>query len=138
MFYIYVMKITWNDISSHLALSDMLDKEPDSRYKEIIDFLQYWIPSIIQDTKVTINDMYSYIYDSKTKVLLIDYDNIWSVFHSKYGMEYYDIQSLITGYVVSTHNIEVKHTFEFCDVNQVMEVVCTHNIEVKHTEFSLN
>jgi hypothetical protein len=50
--------------------------------------------------------MYSYIYDSKTKVLLIDYDNIWSVFHSKYGMEYYDIQSLITGYAVSTHNIE--------------------------------
>jgi hypothetical protein len=104
------MKITWNDISSHLVLSDMLDKEPVSRYKEIYDHLKYWIPSIVQDTKVTINDMYSYIYDSKTKVLLIDYDNIWSVFESKYGMEYDDIQTLIIGYVVSTHNIEVKHT----------------------------
>ncbi len=110
MFYIYVMKITWNDISSHLALSDMLDKEPDSRYKEIIDFLQYWIPSIIPDTRITINNKYSYYYDSKTKYLYIDYMNIWSVFESKSDMEYVDIQTLITGYVVSTHNIEVKHT----------------------------
>jgi hypothetical protein len=104
------MKITWNDISSHLALSDMLDKEPDSRYKEIIDFLQYWIPSIIPDTRITINNKYSYYYDSKTKYLYIDYMNIWSVFESKSDMEYVDIQTLITGYVVSTHNIEVKHT----------------------------
>jgi hypothetical protein len=104
------MKITWNDISSHLALSDMLDKEPDSRYKEIYDLLKYWIPSIVQDTLVTINGADSYQYDSKNKDLWIDYDNIWSVFKSKYDMKYYDIQALITGYAVSTHNIEVKHT----------------------------
>jgi hypothetical protein len=104
------MKITWNDISSHLALSDMLDKEPDSRYKEIFDFLQYWIPSVVQDTKVTINNEYSYYYNSKTKCLWIDYDNIWSVFKSIYGVEYDDIQALITGYAISTHNIEVKNT----------------------------
>ena len=105
------MKITWNDISSHLVLSDMLDKEPVSRYKEIYDHLKYWIPSIIQDRSVTINNKYSYYYGSKTKYLYIDYTNIWSVFESKYDMEYSDIQTLITGYVVSIHNIEVKHTY---------------------------
>ena len=106
------MKITWNDISSHLALSDMLDKEPDSRYKEIYDLLKYWIPSIVQDTLVTINDKYSYIYDPKNKNLWIDYDNIWYVFVSEYGMESSDIQALITEYAVSTHNIEVEHTYK--------------------------
>ncbi len=125
------MKITWNDISSHLVLSDMLDKELDSRYKEIFDLLQYWIPSIIQDTKVTINNKYSYYYNSKNKYLCIDYKNIWSVFESKYDMEYSDIQSLIIGYVVSTHNIEVKHTKEYIAI-QLVPVVSTHNIEVNH------
>jgi hypothetical protein len=104
------MKITWNDISSHLALSDMLDKEPDSRYKEIHSFLQYWIPSIIPDTKVTINNKYSYYYNSKNKDLWIDYKNIWSVFESKYDMVYDDIQVLITWYAMRTHNIEVNNT----------------------------
>ena len=132
------MKIAWDDISSNIVYSKLTGVEPNPIFKEIHSFLQYWIPSIIPDTLVTINSADSYQYDSKNKDLWIDYDNIWSVFHSKYGMVYSDIQTLITGYVVSTHNIEVKHTFEFCDVNQVMEVVCTHNIEVKHTEFSLN
>jgi hypothetical protein len=129
------MKITWNDISSHLALSDMLDKEPDSRYKEIYDHLKYWIPSIVQDTKVTINNEYSYYYNSKNKYLSIDYKNIWSVFQFKYDIVYSDIQLLIIGYVVSTHNIEVKHTYQKqlrCWSNLV---VSTHNIEVKHTQY---
>ena len=126
------MKITWNDISSHLALSDMLDKEPDSRYKEIIDFLQYWIPSIIPDTKVTINGADSYYYDSKNKYLWIDYTNIWSVFESKYDMVYGDIQLLITGYAMSTHNIEVKHTGNRTSLYFAL-AMSTHNIEVKHT-----
>jgi hypothetical protein len=127
------MKITWNDISSHLALSDMLDKEPDSRYKEIFDFLQYWIPSIIPDTKVTINGVDSYQYDSKNKYLWIDYTNIWSVFESKYGMKYSDIQVLITGYAMSTHNIEVKHTWLQLAWYH-WQAMSTHNIEVKHTK----
>jgi hypothetical protein len=131
------MKITWVDISSHLALSDMLDKEPNRVYKEIYDLLQYWIPSIIPDTKVTINNKYSYYCNSKTKGLLIDYTNIWSVFESKYGMVYSDIQTLITGCVVSTHNIEAEHT----RVNPIVVskiAMSTHNIVVEHTEFSLN
>ena len=126
------MKITWVDISSHLALSDMLDKEPNPIYKEIYDLLQYWIPSIIEDTKVTINDKYSYYCNSKTKGFLIDYTNIWSVFESKYDMEYSDIQTLITGYAVGTHNIEVKHTGLELTPKPFL-VVGTHNIEMKHT-----
>jgi hypothetical protein len=123
------MKITWNDISTHLALSDMLDKEPDSRYKEIFDFLQYWIPSIVLDKKVTINGVDSYQYDSKNKYLWIDYTNIWSVFESKYGMEYSDIESLIIWYAVRTHNIEVKHTrLKF--LNVINTAINTHNIVV--------
>jgi hypothetical protein len=122
------------DISSNIVYSKLTGTEPNRVYKEIYDFLQYWIPSIIPNTRVTINDMYSYIYDSKTKVLLIDYDNIWSVFHSKYGMEYYDIQSLITGYAVSTHNIEVKHTKPVRERSTEV-AVSTHNIEVKHTRY---
>jgi hypothetical protein len=121
------MKITWNDISSHLALSDMLDKEPDSRYKEIFDFLQYWIPSIIPDTKVTINNKYSYYYDPKNKDLWIDYTNIWSVFESKYDMVYGDIQVLITGYAVSTHIIEVKHTHN--------SLIVEHNKSCEYTQY---
>jgi hypothetical protein len=104
------MEITWDDISTHLVYCKLTGEEPNPIYKEIYDLLKYWIPSIIQDTRVTINGANSYYYGSKTKDLLIDYTNIWSVFESKYGMEYYDIQVLITGYVVSTHNIEVKHT----------------------------
>ena len=104
------MKITWGDISTNIVYSKLTGTEPNRVYKEIYDFLKYWIPSIIQDTKVTINDKYSYIYDSKNKNLWIDYKNIWSVFESKYGMVYSDIESLITGYAVSTHNMVVKDT----------------------------
>jgi hypothetical protein len=104
------MEITWDDISTHLVYCKLTSEEPNPIYKEIYDLLKYWIPSIIQDTRVTINDKYSYHYDSKNKNLWIEYDNIWSVFKSKYGMEYSDIQSVISGYAVSTHNIEVKHT----------------------------
>ena len=103
------MKITWNDISTHLVYCKLTGEEPNRVYKEIYDLLKYWIPSIIQDTKVTINNEYSYYYNSKNKDLCIGYTNIWSVFESKYGMKYSDIQSLITRYVVSTHNIEVEH-----------------------------
>jgi hypothetical protein len=105
------MKITWEDISTHLVYCKLTSTEPNPIFKEIYDFLKYWIPSIIQDTKVTINNKYSYYYDSKTKYLWIDYTNIWSVFESKYDMEYSDIQTLITGYAVNTHNIEVNHTY---------------------------
>jgi hypothetical protein len=104
------MQITWDDISSNIVYSKLTGVEPNPIYKEIYDFLQYWIPSIIQDTKVTINNKYSYYYDSKTKYLWIDYTNIWWVLKSKYNMVSSDIQTLITGYVVSTHNIEVNHT----------------------------
>jgi hypothetical protein len=76
--------------------------------------------------------MYSYYYDSKTKDLWIGYMNIWSVFESKYDMEYYDIQVLIIGYTVSTHNIEVKHTVFGSGFPKKL-TVSTHNIEVKHT-----
>jgi hypothetical protein len=105
------MKITWGDISTHLVYSKLTGEEPNPIYKEIYSFLQYSIPSIVPDTLVTINGADSYYYDSKTKYLYIDYDNIWTVFESKYGMEYSDIQSLITGYAVSTHNIEVKRIY---------------------------
>jgi hypothetical protein len=104
------MKITWEDISTHLVYCKLTGEEPNPIYKEIYEHLKYWIPSIIQDTLVTINGADSYYYDSKNKDLWIDYKNIWYVFESKYDMEYVDIQSLITGYVVGTHNIEVNHT----------------------------
>jgi hypothetical protein len=104
------MKITWDDISSNIVCSKLTSTEPNRVYKEIYDHLQYWIPSIVPDTKVTINGADSYYYDSKNKDLWIDYKNIWWVFKSKYDMVYVDIQSLITGYVVGTHNIEVNHT----------------------------
>ncbi len=107
------MKITWNDISSNIVYSKLTGEEPNRVYKEIYDLLKYWIPSIVQDTLVTINDKYSYIYDPKNKNLWIDYDNIWYVFVSEYGMGYSDIQSLIMGYTVSTHNIEVEHTGQY-------------------------
>jgi hypothetical protein len=126
------MKITWVDISTHLVYSKLTGTEPDIIYKEIYDHLQYWIPSIIQDTKVTINNKYSYYYNSKNKNLWIEYKNIWSVFKSKYGMVYSDIQTLITGYAVSTHNIEVKHTWYGLNKTEC-GAVSTHNIEVKHT-----
>jgi hypothetical protein len=131
------MKITWEDISTHLVYAKLTGEEPNRVYKEIYDLLKYWIPSIIQDTKVIINNKYSYIYDSKTNVLYIDYTNIWRVFKSKYDMGYVDIQKLITGYVVSTHNIEVKR-INTNYLEKEDSVVSTHNIEVKHTEFSLN
>jgi hypothetical protein len=107
------MKITWEDISTHLVCSKLTGVEPNRVYKEIYVHLKYWIPSIIPDTKVTINDEYSYYYNSKTTDLWIDYDNIWIVFESIYRMGYVDIQTLITGYVVSTHNIEAEHTHTF-------------------------
>jgi hypothetical protein len=126
------MKITWNDISTHLVYSKLTGTEPNRVYKEIYDFLQHWIPSIIQDTKVTINDKYSYYYDSKTKCLWIDYDNIWSVFQSKYGAEYSDIESLIIGYAISTHNMVVKDTM-FGSILVNLLAVSTHNMVVKDT-----
>jgi hypothetical protein len=104
------MKITWEDISTHLVCSKLSVTEPNPIYKEIYVHLKYWIPSIVPNTLATINGADSYYYDSKTKYLWIDYDNIWSVFKSKYGIGYVDIQQLITGYVVSIHNIEVNHT----------------------------
>jgi hypothetical protein len=107
------MKIAWDDISSNIVYSKLTGVEPNPIFKEIHSFLQYWIPSIVPDKKVTINNKYSYYYDPKNKYLWIDYKNIWSVFESKYDMEYYDIQVLIIGYVVSTHNIEVKHTISY-------------------------
>jgi hypothetical protein len=104
------MKITWSDISTNIVYSKLTGEEPNPIYKEIYDHLQYWIPSIVLDKKVTINKKYSYYYDSENKVLRIDCTNLWSVFESKYDMEYYDIQVLITRYVVDTHNIVVKDT----------------------------
>jgi hypothetical protein len=129
------MKITWDDISTHLVCSKLTGEEPNPIFKEIYVHLKYWIPSIVLDKKVTINNKYSYYYDSKTKYLYIDYMNIWSVFESKSDMEYVDIQTLITGYVVSTHNIEVKHTIKIAPMF-TYAVVSTHNIEVKHTSFA--
>jgi hypothetical protein len=110
------MSITWKDISTNIVYSKLTSTEPNPIFKEIHGFLIYWIPSIIHDTRVSINGVFSYYYDSKTKVLWVDYDNIWSVFESKYDMEYSDIQVLITGYVVSTHNIEVNHTSDGQDL----------------------
>ena len=123
--------ITWDDISSNIVYSKLTGEEPNPIYKEIHGLLKYWIPSIIHDTKVTINNNFSYYYDPKNKYLWIDYKNIWSVFKSKYVMEYYDIQQLITGYVVSTHNIEVNHTLTVGGKIPVT-VVSTHNTEVEH------
>jgi hypothetical protein len=150
--------ITWDDISSNIVYSKLTGVEPNPIFKEIYDLLKYWIPSIVPDKKVTINGADSYYYDPKNKYLWIDYKNIWSVFESKYDMEYYDIQQLITGYVVSTHNIEVcdtskcyaliyisvvsTHNIEVCDTyddisNQLKQVVSTHNIEVCDTSRNL-
>ena len=126
------MKIAWNDISTNIVYSKLTGVEPNPIYKEIYEHLKYWIPSIVPDTLATINGADSYYYDSKTKYLSIDYKNIWSVFQSKYDMEYIDIQSLITWYVVITHNIEVNHT---CIVSSIVyqSIVSTRNIEVEHT-----
>jgi hypothetical protein len=121
------MKITWDDISVHLVYCKLTSTEPNRVYKEIYDHLKYWIPSIIQDTKVTINNKYSYYYNSKNKNLWIDYNNIWSVFVSKYNMGYSDIEALITGYTLSSHNIEVGRTLQL-DYYTRQEVVSTHNI----------
>jgi hypothetical protein len=107
------MKITWSDISTHLVCSKLTGEEPNPIFKEIYVHLKYWIPSIIPDTRVTINNKYSYYYDPKNKDLWIDFKNMWSVFKYKYDIEHSDIQSLIIGYVVSTHNIEVVHTFQY-------------------------
>jgi hypothetical protein len=126
------MKITWEDISTHLVYCKLTSTEPNRVYKEIYDHLKYWIPSIIHDALVTINSADSYQYDSKNKNLWIDYDNIWCVFKSKYDMVSSDIQTLIAGYVVGTHNIEVKHTVDAFDL-RIFSVVGTHNIEVEHT-----
>ena len=104
------MKITWEDISTHLVCSKLTSTEPNRVYKEIYDHLKYWIPYIVQDTKVTINGADSYYYNSKIKYLRIHYKNIWSVFESKYGMVYSDIKVLVSEYTVSTHNIVVEHT----------------------------
>jgi hypothetical protein len=131
------MKIAWEDISSNIVYSKLTGVEPNPIFKEIYDLLKYWIPSIIQDTNVTINSDDSYYYHSKTKHLMIDYKNIWSVFVSKYGMVYVDIQSLITWYAVSTHNIEVKHTRQRKLYHQCY-AMSTHNIEVEHTFYYLN
>jgi hypothetical protein len=119
------MKITWNDISTHLVYCKLTGEEPNRVYKEIYDLLKYWIPSIIQDTKVTINNEYSYYYNSKIKYLRIDHENICQVFVSKYGMVYSDIESLIIGYVVSTHNIEVKHTDLIAKIDLITLLVHT-------------
>ena len=104
------MKIAWNDISTNIVYSKLTGVEPNPIYKEIYDHLKYWIPSIIQDTKATINNKYSYYYNSEKKYLRIDYKNIWYVFESKYGMVYSDIKVLVSEYTVSTHNIVVEHT----------------------------
>jgi hypothetical protein len=104
------MKITWEDISTNIVCSKLTGTDPNPIFKEIYDHLKYWIPSIIPDTVVTINDVYSYYYSPKTKDLWIDHVNIWLVFESKYDMKYFDIKALITGYVVSIHNIVVEHT----------------------------
>jgi hypothetical protein len=131
------MEITWNDISTNIVYSKLTGVEPNPIFKEIYDHLKYWIPSIIENTNVTINGADSYYYNSKIKYLRIHYKNIWSVFESKYGMVYSDIQTLITGCVVSTHNIEAEHT----RVNPIVVskiAMSTHNIVVEHTEFSLN
>jgi hypothetical protein len=130
------MKITWEDISSNIVYCKLTSTGQNIIYKEIYDHLKYWIPSIVQDTLVTINGADSYQYDSKNKDLWIDYDNIWSVFKSKYDMEYYDIQALITEYAVSTHNIEVKNT-KTLTYPITLNAVSTHNIEVKNTIDSL-
>jgi Fe-S cluster assembly scaffold protein SufB len=130
------MKITWEDISSNIVYSKLTGEEPNPIFTEIYDFLQHWIPSIIIDTTVTVNNKYSYYYNSKSKCLWIDYKNICQVFVSKYGMEHPDTQTLVSGYAVSIHNIEVKHTRKFNQYNSTI-AVSTHNIEVKHTEFRL-
>jgi hypothetical protein len=126
------MKITWDDISTHLVCSKLTGTEPNPIFKEIYVHLKYWIPSIVPDTKVTINNKYSYYYNSKNKYLYIDHKNIWYVFESKYAMGYSDIQVLITRYVVSIHNIEVEHT-SVIRLPKPSTVVNTHNIEVEHT-----
>jgi hypothetical protein len=131
------MKITWEDISSNIVYSKLTGVEPNPIYKEIYDHLQYWIPSIIPDTRVTINNKYSYIYNSKTKYLWIDFKNMWSVLKYKYDIEYPDIQSLIIGCAVSSHNIEVKHTNR-STIKANFDAVSSHNIEAKYTEFRLN
>jgi hypothetical protein len=124
------MEITWNDISTNIVYSKLTGEEPNPIYKEIYDHLKYWIPSIVLDKKVTINNEYSYYYNSENSHLRIDYPNIWSVFESKYDMEYYDIQVLITRYVVDTHDIEVERT-QTCITWKYLTVVSTHNIEVE-------
>jgi hypothetical protein len=123
------MKITWGDISTNIVYSKLTSTEPNPIFKEIYDHLKYWIPLIVPDRRVTINNKYSYIYDSETKYLWIDYKNIWSVFESKYGMGYSDIESLIIGYAVSTHNMVVKAT-HFMNLRLVSLAVSTHNIVV--------
>jgi hypothetical protein len=55
--------IVLDDISSNLALSNILEVEPNQVYKDILDHLNYWIPSpFVIDKKVLINGESSYYY----------------------------------------------------------------------------
>jgi hypothetical protein len=117
--------ITWTDISTNIVYSKLTHTEPNPIYKEIYDFLKYWIPSIIPNTRVTINNKYSYYYDSKNKHLLIDYDNIWYVFESKYDMDYYVIKALIIEYVDNINNIEVTH-ISTRDIKLYLQIILKH------------
>jgi hypothetical protein len=109
------MKITWEDISTNIVYSKLTGVEPNPIFKEIYDLLKYWIPSIIEDTSITINGQRSYIYKSKNKVLYM-YNDTWDIFKHKYGMGYFDTQDLINKYVINTHNIDVNQSTIFLDI----------------------
>jgi hypothetical protein len=119
--------ITWEDISSNIVYSKLTGEEPNPIFKEIHSFLQYWIPSIIPDTKVYVNDKYSYHYDSEYRHLWIGSQNIWRVFKSKYDMKNLDIESLIHRYVSNTQNISVSSVSQD-DFDFITENVSIHNI----------
>ena len=52
------------------------------------------------------NDNYTYMkYDQKTKYVLIDYYKLWSVFQSKYGLNYLETRDFFKGILKRDYNL---------------------------------
>ena len=52
------------------------------------------------------NDNYTYMkYDQKTKYVLIDYYKLWSIFESKYDLNYYEVRDFFKGILKSDYNL---------------------------------
>jgi hypothetical protein len=67
----------WKDISTHLALCDLLDISPNPVYSSLIKL----VPEIIQDKQVYVNMNYTYLYIPSKNVLYFNI-NLFSYSYS--------------------------------------------------------